>query len=712
MLSPEYFGFRWSWYRPILNRGEDPTSRCRVDVRRLPLRIPGPDAREYVPYAVHSALLQVFSGSIRRLYDYSITYMIEGKKVSAHQLPQMNPVGRALAKHLRTRYPHLPPMLLHHWCGDEHGALALFQALQNMWKQSWKQDQADTAPWVPAVNILVLKLIREAIGRLPNEQAAHADHVMVCMVGGLYEYALQNFLKQHVDGAVEVTRIATYEAMTIPATPISFLYRQPDDSLLGEDRFVVMAYGLEADIIPRMRALREKVGTKNEAGILPLLAKDRMGEHMLKRSWTRLALWSMAEKSGQGMWMHWVRDAKALDQLIARPETLPDAVKRQIPPLAGQYPVATWLNESIFGKGVKKAGTPWLHDDHVLMAFRVFEEDVRIEVARRKMEVLWSDQRADLAGKARGAESDKLLEAAYEAGKLVYFQPDTVKSLHGGGESLATKQGALRVKWSEYLASLMSQPEFQKFLDKQFLPGVLKLMSGRREAFLDNYSASGCMVRGSVPELLQVGIELRRQLLDWFLEQSSSEGSEMPPVSMCLTMMGDWSFVRFEDKERGAVNFAFGLAVAQADSGVSRDSGVGRLIELRDRKAGQKGAGNVRVEAVDVGGGQPISLLYNHGFALTAPAVAEISSAFRNRAKVREFRVARGDAQAVLSEYRLSGDLHLVCILPHGEDARMMTFMRVGKPALAGVDVDMYELLDFHSQAARLIETKGLESWG
>lgn len=710
MLSPEYFGFRWSWYRPILNRGEDPTSRCKVDVRRLPLRIPGEDAREYVPYAVSSAQLQVFSSSIKRLYDYSITYMIEGKKVSAHQLPQMNAVGRALAKHLRTRYPHLPPTLLHHWCGDENGALALFQALQNMWKQSWKQDQADTAPWVPAVNVLVLKLIREAIGRLPGEHAAHTDHVMVCVVGGLYEYALQNFLKQHVDGAVEVTRIATYEAMTIPATPISFLYRQPDDSLLGEDRFVVMAYGLEADIIPRMRALREKVGAKNEAGILPLLAKDRMGEHMLKRSWTRLALWSMAEKSGQGLWMHWVRDAKALDQLIARPETLPDAVKRQVTPLADKYPVAAWLHECIFGKGVQKAGTPWLRDDQVLMAFRVFEEDVKVEVARRKMEILWSDQREQLAGKARGAESDKALEAAYEEGKLVYFQQDTVKSLHGGGASLATKQGALRIDWSEYLAVLMSKGNFEKFLEKQFLPGVLKLLSDRREVFLDGYSASGCMLRGSIPELMKVGIELRKWLLEWFAELTEGNGEEMPPVSMCQAMMGDWSFARVESKERGNVNFAFGLAVAQADAGVSRDSGVGRLIAEREKKAGLKGLGNVRVEPID--GNSGIQLLYNHGYALTAPVVAEISAAFRNRAKVREFRVAKADAEAVLSDFRLLGDLHMICILPQGEDAQMMTFVRVGKPALAGVDIDMYELLDPHSHAARLIETKGLEQWG
>lgn len=245
MLSPDYFDFRWSWYRPIINRGEVPSNRSKVDVRRLPIRIPGEDAREYIPYAIHSQLSQAFSISVQRLQDYALRYMINSEKVSGHQLPQMDALSREMAKHLRKRYPHLPHTLVHHWCGDEKGAPALYHVWLNMWKQSWKQDQVDIAPWVPAVNVLILKLIREAIGKLSSEHAAHTDHVMLCMVGGLYDWAVQKFLKEYLDGAVEVTRISTYESMIIPATPIAFLYRQPDDSLLADDRYVVAAYGLK-----------------------------------------------------------------------------------------------------------------------------------------------------------------------------------------------------------------------------------------------------------------------------------------------------------------------------------------------------------------------------------------------------------------------------------------------------------------------------------
>lgn len=236
MLSPEYFEYRWSWYRPILHQGESAAIRCRVDARRLPMRVPGEDAREYVPYVMSPSISNVFDVAVKRLYDYSVKYMIDGERVSAHQLPKMNPVARMMMKHLHALYPHLPQSLLHHWCADEKAGLALLQVWQNMWKQSWKQDQEDTAPWVPAVNVLMLRMVRDAIAKLPNEHPAHNDHIMVSVLGGLYDWALRGFLKQHVDGAVEVTRVATYESMIIPATPIAFFYRQPGDNLLAEDR--------------------------------------------------------------------------------------------------------------------------------------------------------------------------------------------------------------------------------------------------------------------------------------------------------------------------------------------------------------------------------------------------------------------------------------------------------------------------------------------
>lgn len=714
MLSPDYFDFRWSWYSPILNRGETPASRSKVDVRRLPIRIPGEDAREYIPYAIHSQLSQAFSISVQRLQEYALKYMINGEKVSGHQLPQMDALSREMAKHLRRRYPHLPHTLVHHWCGDEKGAPALYHVWQNMWKQSWKQDQVDIAPWVPAVNVLVLKLIREAIGRLSSEHPAHTDHVMLCMVGGLYDWAVKRFLKQHLDGAVEVTRISTYESMIVPATPIAFLYRQPDDSLLADDRFVVAAYGLEADLIPRMRALRAKVGAKNEAGILALLTREKMGEHFLKRSWARLSLWELAEKTNQAVWMQWVLDAKKLDQLLARPEELPEAIAKLLEPYRNQYPVAAWLlNRRSGGKAAKSAGSPWLQDDRVLMAFRVFEEDVKVEVERRKFEQLWLDQRSSLAGKGKGSESDKLLEAAYQEGELIYFQPDPDKSLHSG-TSLAAKQGCLRIEWSDYLAAMSAvHSENQLFLENMFLPGVLNLLAGKDNLFMDSCSASGCLMRGSIPELIQAAVALRVQLRDWYKDMSESDDSfHMPAVSMCVALMGDWDFVRYESKGSDTVTLAFSLAVAQADSGVSRDCGVGRLIAYRDHKSGRKPLGSVRVERLESGTGQSAQVLYNNGIALTGSAVGELTATMRHRASVREFRVDPKSADAVLSEYcGFSDGLELICIVPNEGDENTLLLVKLGRPCLAGVDIDLYELLDKDTKSAQLILTDGLDRW-
>ncbi|NOR72645.1 MAG: hypothetical protein GQ467_02045 [Mariprofundaceae bacterium] len=714
MLSPDYFDFRWSWYRPILNRGENPTGRCRVDVRRLPVRIPGEDAREYIPYAIHPQLSQTFTLSLQRLQEYSVRYMINGEKISGHQLPQMDALSRSMGMHLRKRYPHLPHTLVHHWCGDEKGAPALYQVWQNMWKQSWKQDQADVAPWVPAVNVLILKLIREAIGKLPGEHAAHNDHVMVCMVGGLYDWALKNFLKEHVDGAVEVTRIATYEAMMIPATPITFLYRQPNVSMLADDRFVAMAYGLEADLIPRLRVLREKVGSKNEAGILALLAREKMGEHFLKRSWVRLSLWELAEKSEQGVWMQWVLDAKKLDQLLAHPEGLPDAISRLLESYR-DLPIAAWLlNQKKGGRAAKDAGTPWLQDDRVLMAFRVFEEDVKVEVARRKFEQLWLDQRSSLGGAGKGAESSKLLEAAYDEGKLIYFQPDAEQSLHSG-TSLSMKQGCLRIEWSDYLAAMLAlHGDNQLFLEKTFLPGVVTLLEDRENIFLDNCSAMGCRIRGSVAELTRAGVALRSQMSSWYRDVAEADGAfHLPAISMCITLVGDWAFASYQRKGKETVAFAFGLSVAQADAGISRDCGVGRLIAYRDDKAGREPLGGVRVEQMDSGTGKSVQVLYNNGFALTASAVGDLTASMHHKASIREFKPNQQDAESLLSGYRyFSSGFELIVITPRGDESSPILLAKVGTPCLAGVDTDLYELLDKDAQPAQLILSEGLKRWG
>lgn len=714
MLSPEYFEYRWSWYRPILLQGESAAKRCRVDARRLPLCIPGEDAREYVPYAIDPNLVLVFTNATKYLYDYSVKYMIDNVRVSAHQLPKLTPVSREMMQHLQALYPHLPRTLLHHWCADKDGGLALLEVLQGMWEQSWKQDREDSAPWVPAVNVLMLHLIRDAIGKLTNQHPVHNDRVMVSVLGGVYDWALRAFLKNHIGGAVEMTRIATYETMIIPATPMAFLFQQPDANLLADSPSVISAYGLEPDLVPRMRILREKVGLRNEAGIIPLLAKERMGEHMLKRSWARLSLWALAQKTKQGVWMQWVYDAKKLDALLARPEQLPEAVVRLLESAKNEHPVAGWLlSKREDGKAESQAGTPWLQGEVVLNAFRVFEEDVKVEAERRRQESLWMNRTAIVANNKRGGEAVELVKKAYDDGEIVYFQLNMQASLHSDS-ALASKQGCLRIEWSDYLAGMtLMVKERKAFLEKYFLPGVINLIDKQEHVFLDQVSATGCLLRGSIRELVEIGRALRVQMRTWFINVSEEEQTgNMPAISMCIALLGDWDFVKHKNKDLGSFTLAFSLSVSQADAGVTRDAGIGRLIAYRDKKLQKAPLGGIRVDKLESGTGHAEYVLYNNGFALTSQAVSEFVVSMQNKSVVKEFHPSSEDAQAVLKEYRLPPrGLKVICVRPRGDDGDVFLFIRAGRPALAGMDTEVYELLDIHSIVGKRIYNEGLPRW-
>jgi len=698
-------------------QGESAAKRCRVDARRLPLCVPGEDAREYVPYAMHPKIMATMRGAVKNLHDYSVKYMIDGVKVSAHQLPKLNPVSREVMQHLQSLYPHFPQRLLHHWCADENGGLALLEVWNGMWMQSWEQDKADSAPWVPAVNVLILRMVRDAIALLPKQHPVHNDRVMVSILGGLYDWALRSFLKKYIDGAVEMTRIATYETMIIPATPMAFLYQQPDANLLGDAPSVISLYGLEPDLISRMRVLREKVGMKNEAGILTLLAKDRMGEHMLRRNWARLSLWVLAQKTKQGVWMQWVYDAKKLDTLLSRPERLPDAVVRLLESATGDHPLAGWLlaerEQAGKGKKAKPTGTPWLQGDVVLNAFRVFEEDIKVEAERRKQEPLWMDKTSAISGDRVGPDATKLIDKAYEAGDLVYFQVDTGKSLHSG-TALKVKQGCLRVEWSDYLAGMtLMVKDRVSFLEKNFLPSVIGLIDRQEHVFLDQVSASGCLLRGSIKELVDVGVTLREQMKEWF-ESSSEDAASgyMPAVSMCVALLGDWDFVRHSNKDLGDFTLAFSLSVSQADAGVMRDAGVGRLIAYRDQKLKKVPICSVRVDKLDSGTGQSEYVLYNNGLALTSQALNEFVSSMENKSVVKEFNPDSKAAQSVMSEFRLPPKgLKVVCVRSRANDSEVFLFVRAGRPALAGVDTEMYEFIDVNSVAGKRIYNEGLPRW-
>jgi len=458
MISPDYFAFRWSWYRPILNRMEQPSDRCIVEVRRLPIMISGQDAGDYIPYAVAAPVDRAISTSLLLLQDYAIRYMVKRQKVSAHTLPQMNARIREMVAYLRKQNPHLSRDLLHHWCADPQGATALLQVCEVLWEQGWKQDVTDAAPWVPAVNVLLLKLIRNAIASLPDKEEEITSHVMLNVIGGLYVWALQTFLKRYLEGAVEIRRITSYESMMLPVTPMAFLHHQPDVSLLADDSRVIRAYGLEPEIVPQLRYLRAKVGVENEGGMLALLAKDKLGAHLLRRTWARLSLWKLAMKSGHGAWMRWVLDAKLLDQLLAG-QSRPDAASIENLKAFRNEPVAAWLLAQMEGGRVQQnAGEPWLRDDITLMAFRVFDEDVQVEVARRKAEHSWMDKKsgpgeANKLRGVRGSETDKVFEKAWHDGELVFIQADITKALHSG-KALSLRHGCLRIDWADYLVHM------------------------------------------------------------------------------------------------------------------------------------------------------------------------------------------------------------------------------------------------------------------
>jgi len=411
--------------------------------------------------------------------------------------------------------------------------------------------------------------------------------------------------------------------------------------------------------------------------------------------------------------MQWAMDAKRLDQLLARPGK---ACRELIEPLQSlrDHPFAAWLLGQIEGGSKAKKAAPWQHDEITLNAFRVFDEDVKVEVARRQAERSWFDKRSGVAGKGHGTEMDHTLETAYKEGNIVFLQPDFSQSLHGG-KQLSGKQACLRVEWSDYLGGMgaLHGAGMQRFLEQSFSTGILHLLEGRDGVFLDELSASGCVLRGSAAQLMQMGVALRRQLWEWYQDMAETgRENNMPAVSMCMAMTGDWYFARQQHEKSGDRHVAFSLGLAQAASGVSRDCGAGRLIAYRDHKDGVLPLGGVRVETVDTGTGHRVQLLYNNGFAITVPALTELTSSIRHKADVREYHVDRASAKMVLRNFRLpDGFFDMIVIEIRGGEEGPMLIVRVGKPCLGGVDLEMYEVLDSSSEAVRLIAREGLSQW-
>lgn len=457
---------------------------------------------------------------------------------------------------------------------------------------------------------------------------------------------------------------------------------------------------------------------KSESGILALLAKEKLGAHLLKRTWARLSLWQLAVEGGHGAWMKWVFGAKQLDRLLVGQGHLDAASVENLRKFA-ERPVAAWLLAQIDGgAAARRAGEPWLFDEITLMAFRVFDEDVKMEVARRRAEQLWVDRKPEMGGK-QGAEGDRTLEKAWQDGELVLIQPDAARALHSG-KTLLYKLGYLRIDWSGYLASVsvLLEGDREKFLAGDFLPGVLYMIERRDGLLLDECSASGCLIRGSVPELVMVGEAIRKQLHQWYVEifekgDGQQQAVRAPAISICMDMADEWTFARQQHKRLGDHKIAFTQALQRINAGAVRDAGMGRLIAARDRGSNLRPIGGVRVEQVAVDAGQSVAVLYNEGFMMTAAAVHELAATLANRADVLRFSLSESRLRGILDGYRPPGDrLELLVIQRHGLEKKMpWLLMQAGRPCLAGTDVEVYELLDADSDPARRIAARGLAQW-
>jgi len=280
---------------------------------------------------------------------------------------------------------------------------------------------------------------------------------------------------------------------------------------------------------------------------------------------------------------------------------------------------------------------------------------------------------------------------------------------------MSSKQACLRIEWTDYLAgmAMMHGPGMQEFLEQSFSTGVLRLLEDGNGVFLDEFSAAGCLLRGPVVPLMHLGIAIRAQLRDWHQDiAETGQETDMPAISMCMAMAEDWYFTRHEHETFGDRHMAFSPGLMQLASGVSRDYGLGQLIARRDHGEGLLPLGAVRVESVEADADKRVRMLYNKGFAMTAPVLDDLISSIRHKADVREYHVDAASAGEVLRGYRLpDGFFDLVAITVRGREEPPVFIARIGGICLGGDDVEIHEVLDPASRVVRLITGEGLPRW-
>lgn len=723
MLSVREMLSRLALLQDVQGQGRDAPGMCRIRVREMPLVTAGEDASEYIPFAIHPDIAGQIGLAVRRLREHMLTYIIEGAAVSAHKLPQHDSRSSAMMQALRSNQPQLSTHLLHHWCADEQGAGSVRRLLHDNWLKAWRSElpaATDSAAavarrlqWLGAVHILLLGLVRHEVQRQPEEHAEMLDMVMVHVLGATCRWLVREFVNEHLVGEDETRRRAVLQQLTVPLTSLAFFRRQPKGQIFSDAVHMVTAYGLEAELLPRMRQARDELPGEPAAAILSGLAAETMTDHLLKRSWARLSLREMAESSGQGVWMKWSMDTKRLDGLLSAPGNAAADVQTALEGFSGN-PFADWLLSHTRKKGLfSREGAetyPWRGDERLLQVFELFELDAMLERERRLAGERWLNRESVLVGVGRGSEAGRILAEAHAKGKVVLLQKDALAPLFvAGGEAAA--QGVLCVDWTEYLRVIERRcgAGTPRFLEQAFQPGIMQLVKGIEGVFSDSFSASGLILRGALPKLLLSGIGLRRLMAKWFEEleaTSDLEDKDEPVVSMCLAVMGDWSIARPID-HAPAGRLAFSQGLAQAKSAVSRNDGLRRLLLSFDARDGKRPPGGVRIETIRMADGKGLPILCNHGFALTGAALHSLLASTA-QLRMAAFRSPPEDAALpAFSAFRLPGGRAEGFIVHMsggaGVEAEMYLLLRIGKVLLGKSVEDIYELLDHDAPGYRAL---------
>jgi len=739
MLSVSEMRARSALLQSVKDR--KPVDFCHIDMRQMPLLVAGEDASQYIPFGLHPNMAALPFVIVRRLRELMLQYMVEGLNVSAHTLPKQDAQTRAMMQTLRASQPHLSTHFLHHWCADAHGGRLLRHFLQENWQKAWnKAPDKATAPdndtrllWLAAVNILLVRLLREGIKQLPDEHAEMLDMVLVQVLGGSFHWLMHEFSEQQIK-VNDVQRLQVVQALAIPVSALAFFKQQPRGQLFSDAGHMVAAYGLETELLTRLRQFFSTQAQPTARQALDELAADDLGDHLLKRSWARLSLRDIGEKTGQGMWLKWAQDAKHLDKLLASPEAtlaeLGDALQA-----ISEHPFAAWLlahgDKGLFGKSRPDAA-PWRQDETTLQMFFLFEQDAFFECERRMSGQRWLNREAELIGGGRGSEAGRILAEAHAKGSIALLQKDAEAALIMGAGGRVS-QACLRVEWSEYLrvCGQRSGHGMGKFLDAIFQPGIAQLLSHRDSVFVDTYSASGLLLRGNAATLMLVGLALRDALSSWLQELDVLEhGASVddPVVSMCLAShdvnsgvdgdanssvdSGEWLIpAKKEAVLKGTL--AFSSSFAQAESAVSRNDGLQRLLCSMDERTGRKPLGRVRVDALKMADGKSGPVLCNRGFVLTGNALQTLSQSGRQW-HLRRFSASASQAEQQLSGYHLPGGKLKGVSAQLGEatDVKIESLLMVhlGKVLLAGSVEDIFEVLDMDNPASKLI-ADALPSW-